>query len=271
MRTSRRPGKKMKHESWSKERAESFLDRDAVKAYRHRAPYPDETFEILRELIKDEPRHVLDVGCGTGAVARNILDFVDCVDALDPSSAMIEEGKMMPGGNSPRIRWILGNAEDAVLDPPYAQIVAAMSIHWLDWNVVMPRFASTLTPNGYLAIIYNSFGTLPWEEDLRTLRRRTRGYEYPRPTTAPAELVKAGLFEICGEKKTAPEIFRQKVDDYIEQFHSRSDMARVKMGETAADEFDDELRSLLSRHVEGDMLQMEVRAQITWGRPCPQD
>lgn len=259
--------KQMKPESWSQERAQSFLDKGTVKAYRLRAPYPEETFRVITELIEDEPRHVLDVGCGTGAVARNISRLVERVDALDPSVEMIEEGRRMPEGSNPKIRWIVGKAEDAELYPPYAQIVAAMSIHWLDWNVVMPRFASMLAPNGYLTIIYNSFGSLPWEEELKALRRRTRKYEYPRPTIAAAELVKAGLFEIHGEKKTAPEIFRQSVDDYIEQFHSRSDMARVKMGEAAADEFDNELRSLLSRHVRGNMLQMEVRAQITWGRP----
>ncbi len=257
----------MKPDAWSKERAESFLDQDAVKAYRFRAPYPEETFQILHELLKDEPRHVLDVGCGTGAVARNILDFVDCVDALDPSAAMIEEGKKMLGGDSPKIRWILGRAEDADLNPPYAQIVAAMSIHWFDWNVVMKRFGNMLTPNGYLVILYNSFGSLPWEGELRELRHQTRGYEYPRPTIAAGELEKQGLFTICGEKKTAPMIFKQKIDGYIEQFHSRSDMARVKMGSAAADKFDSELRELLSHYIKGDTLRMEVHAQIVWGRP----
>lgn len=257
----------MKPESWSKERARSFLDQDTVKAYRLRAPYPDETFRILRELIKDEPRHVLDVGCGTGAVARNILNFVDRVDALDPSAAMIEEGKKMPRGDSPKICWILGNAEDVELNPPYAQIVAAMSIHWLDWNVVMERFGRMLTPEGYFVIIYNSFGSLPWEEELRALRRRTRGYEYPRPTGAAGELEKAGLFTICGERETAPVIFRQKIEDYIEQFHSRSDMARVKMGTKAAAEFDKNLRELLTRYVSNDTMELKVHAQITWGKP----
>lgn len=46
--------------------AAQFGDRGVVEAYRHRPPYPDEVVAILAELVVDEPRAVLDGGCGTG-------------------------------------------------------------------------------------------------------------------------------------------------------------------------------------------------------------
>jgi SAM-dependent methyltransferase len=257
----------MKPESWSKERAESFLDEDTVKAYCHRAPYPQETFDILISLISDEPRTVLDVGCGMGAVARNIANKVTRVDALDPSQTMIDEGRKLPNGNHPSIRWIKGSAEDAPLNPPYAQIVAAMSIHWLDWDTVMPRFASLLTSNGYLVILYNSFNAVPWHEEVQKLRREVRISEFPRPIYTAEELEKSGLFARYGEKETTPIKFRQTVDDYIEQFHSRSDMARVRIGNDVADRFDDDLRKILSGYITGNTVEIELYARIVWGKP----
>jgi hypothetical protein len=41
-----------------------FQDQSVVDRYHLRPTYPPETFTILGELIVDEPRAVLDVGCG---------------------------------------------------------------------------------------------------------------------------------------------------------------------------------------------------------------
>ena len=58
------------------EYAAQFKDRGIVDAYPHRPSYPPETFEILSHLIPDEPRTVLDVGCGIGDIARRLVEFV---------------------------------------------------------------------------------------------------------------------------------------------------------------------------------------------------
>ena len=72
--------------------AEQFRDESVVAAYRQRPDYPPATFDILAGLICDEPRTVLDVGCGTGFIARRLADYVNHIHAIDPSSAMIEKG-----------------------------------------------------------------------------------------------------------------------------------------------------------------------------------
>ena len=48
------------------ESAAAFQDADVAAAYQHRPPYPPAVFDILATLVVDQPRHVLDVGCGTG-------------------------------------------------------------------------------------------------------------------------------------------------------------------------------------------------------------
>lgn len=50
--------------------ASQSKEKPVVEAYRHRPPYPDEVFTILTSPITGEPRHVLDVGCSTGYLAR---------------------------------------------------------------------------------------------------------------------------------------------------------------------------------------------------------
>src|SRR5262245_8074137 len=102
--------------------ASAFQEHGVVAAYQHRPSYPDSVFALLADLIVDSPRRVLDVGCGTGFIARPLVELVDHVDALDVSQAMIDEGRRLPKGDHPRLTWIARRAEDAALNPPYALI-----------------------------------------------------------------------------------------------------------------------------------------------------
>ena len=52
------------------ENAARFQDPNLVSLYHLRLPYPAQTFDILTALIRDQPRNVLDVGAGTGEIAR---------------------------------------------------------------------------------------------------------------------------------------------------------------------------------------------------------
>lgn len=52
------------------EYASVFRDSSVVRAYHHRPPYQLEAIEYLAGLVGDTPRAVLDVGCGTGDIAR---------------------------------------------------------------------------------------------------------------------------------------------------------------------------------------------------------
>jgi SAM-dependent methyltransferase len=86
--------------------AAQFQDAAVVAAYPTRPPYPPEVFEILAGLITIEPRVVLDVGCGTGDVARRLAPLVARVDAMDVSWRMIARGRTLLAGDAPNLRWI---------------------------------------------------------------------------------------------------------------------------------------------------------------------
>jgi trans-aconitate methyltransferase len=157
---------------YGKRYASAFQESGVVAAYQHRPPYPHEAIDLLAGLVVDTPARVLDVGCGTGFIARPLSARVSEVDALDVSAEMIAAGRRLHDGKDGHIHWILGAAETAPLRPPYALIVAGDSIHWLEWSVVMPRFAHMLTDHGSLAIATVGVEPPAWQQDLLPLVAR---------------------------------------------------------------------------------------------------
>jgi SAM-dependent methyltransferase len=246
---------------------DAFQDAAVADAYRFRAPYPDETFHILARLITAEPRNVLDAGSGRGDLARGLLPYADRVDALDPSDQMIAVGTTLPGGADPQLRWIRGYAESAPLDPPYALITAGQSLHWMDWDVVLPRFAAALAPGASLAVVSTNEALLPWSDDLLVIIKRYSANPTYVPFDMLAELAVRGVFTQRGEARTATVPFEQSVDDYIESFHARSSLARARIGPERAAAFDDEVRTLVASSVADGAVRQDVTGWVAWGEP----
>ncbi|HWE63965.1 MAG TPA: class I SAM-dependent methyltransferase, partial [Chloroflexota bacterium] len=76
--------------------AAAFQERSVADAYRYRPPYPPAVFDVLLGLVNTQPRLILDVGCGTGNLARSLATTVERVDAVDCSLEMIEHGRRLP-------------------------------------------------------------------------------------------------------------------------------------------------------------------------------
>ena len=75
-----------KPELYSSHYAEWFKDSDVIAAYPSRPPYARVAIEFLSELVTDRPRRVLDIGCGTGDIARDLGPLVHRVNAVDFSA-----------------------------------------------------------------------------------------------------------------------------------------------------------------------------------------
>ena len=244
-----------------------FQDRSVVEAYSYRPPYPAEVFAILAGLITGEPRHVLDVGCGIGYIARHLVERVERLDAVDLSHHMLEEGKRLPNGDNPRLRWLYGAAESVELDPPYALITAGESLHWMDWNIVLPRFAEMLLPGGYLAIVSHDAPANPWFETLREIIPRYSTNKDFKEYDMLKALEQHDLFTKVGEKTTAPIPFVQSIEDYIESFHARNGFSRERMGPELAAAFDEEARKILLRSYPDGIISFQDVAEVVWGIP----
>lgn len=244
-----------------------FQDESIAKAYPNRPPYPNEVFDILVGLINDEPRSVLDVGAGTGDISRFLASRVARIDAVDFSEVMLQKGKNLPGGNQTNLHWILGRVEDSTLHPPYALITAGESLHWLDWEIVLPRFASLLTSNGFLAIVGRSEKSTSWHRELLKLIQEYSTNKDFQPYNLVEELEKRKLFRLVGSQETASVEFTQTIDEYIESIHSRNGFSRNRMAIQAAAEFDLKSRELLSSYYPNGLVHLQIYGRVEWGEP----
>jgi SAM-dependent methyltransferase len=253
--------------AYPRELGRAFEDADVARNYRHRQPYPAEIFEILKPLVV-EPRAVLDAGCGTGALTIGLSRFAERVDAVDPSAAMLREARSQPGGHNERIRWIQGTAENAPLDPPYGLVTAGGSIHWMDPELVMPRFRKALAPGGGLAIVNSesSYGNPEWRGEFISLIRAFSPIAHHLEfVDLMRSLEASGHFARDGERTAAPVRYEQSVDDYMAMLASTSSLSRTTLG-ARADDFERDARAIFARHGLTSV-RAELAAEVVWGRP----
>jgi SAM-dependent methyltransferase len=247
---------------------EAFADREVAALYRHRPPYPRAIFRVLERLLV-EPRTILDAGAGTGALARGLVGVATHVDALDPSAAMIAEGRRLPQGDDPHLRWILGRAEDGPVDPPYGLITCGASLHWMDHDIVLPRFRDMLAPGARIAIadMENVYASSPVrEEALAVIIRYSPLKDHMSTRELLDGLMKRGAFIVEGREAAPPTSLERSIDEYIGFLQSTSTLNRAVLGVHAA-EFERDMRAVFARHGI-DRLRYDVVAEVTWGRPA---
>jgi SAM-dependent methyltransferase len=261
-----------RYKQFGEEYATIFRDASVVAAYKHRPPYPPATFEFLLQLIPEEvtERLVLDAGCGTGFIARPLARYVDHVDAVDVSKRMVETAKTLPGGDRPNITWIAAPIETAPLGGPYALVVTAASLHWMDWDRTLPRFASHLVSKGVLATVEESEPGNPWDHEVGPILARysmNLDFEPFNETKVLAEIERRGLFRLHGSHETEAVPVRQSIDSWVESFHARNGFSRERMETEAAAAFDAEMRQVIRRYCPDGVVELPVGARILWGRP----
>ena len=249
--------------------ASRFKNRSLAEVYELRPPYPDETYTILLNLLEEPRGKVLDVGCGPGKIARKLVNHVEGVDAVDFSQEMIRVGKSLINGNHRNLRWISGSVETVQLYPPYQMVTAGASIHWMEWNVVFPRFKEMLTTDGCLVIIDGDRPVrAPWHDAELSLIRKYSTNRHHESIDLIQELVNRGHLHLIGDKHTTPVSFAQPLPDYVQSFHSRASMSKEHMGAENAKTFDAELSRILSDFVDDKgFLTFQLEARVTWGKP----
>lgn len=95
---------------------------------------------------------VLDVGCGTGELARRLSARGHRVDAVDRSAEMIDHARSTESG----VRWLHGDVldPDLPLDPAgYDAVLALSSLHHLPLRPALTRLGGLVRPGGRLAVV----------------------------------------------------------------------------------------------------------------------
>jgi ubiquinone/menaquinone biosynthesis C-methylase UbiE len=246
--------------------ASAFQEPSVADAYAFRPPYPPVVFDVLTSLLPSAPQRLLDVGCGTGALTRQLTVLNIPIDAIDISPVMIARGKHLPNGTNRLIHWVVGAVETTPFTRPYDLITAGESLHWMEWEAVLPRFAVLLAPEGRLVILDLDHQIMPWSAQLGQLIQRYSTNQDYQAVDLITELEQRQLFRAEGRMKTQPWIFRQSVDAYIESFHGRASFARERLDAEDVRAFDQHLRELVTAHTQA-LVELPLIASIVWGRP----
>jgi SAM-dependent methyltransferase len=128
--------------------AESF-GTDAARYDRSRPRYPGALIEAV--LAGAPGRDILDVGCGTGIVARQFQAAGGRVLGVEPDARMAELARRL--GTEVEVARI----ED--WDPAgrrFDAVVAGQAWHWIDAEAGAARAAQALRPSGRLAVFWNA-------------------------------------------------------------------------------------------------------------------
>lgn len=251
----------------TRDNAARFQDESVVEVYDRRLPYPDEVFDVLMDLVTDAPRAALDLGTGTGDLARPLARRLDRVDAVDLSAAMVARGQTLLGGDRQNLRWLVGRAEDVELQPPYALITAGESLHWMDWEVLLPRLARLRTAHGFLAMVYRRECPVAWQRQLDALIAELSTVKNFEAYDLVEQLEGRHLFREVGRHEAAPAASVQSIDDYVDSFHSRASLSRQAMPAADAQAFDDRLRRMVEPWSDDGRLSLQTEAIVIWGVP----
>ena len=246
--------------------ATAFKEKSVAQLYKHRPPYTDEAFNFLLNLTDPPPQRVLDVGCGPGKIARSLVGRVEAIDAVDFSHHMIEEGRQSPNGDHLSLKWICGPVEEVDLNPPYDLITAGISVHWMDWSIVFPRFREVLSDNGYLVFFDIGGSSHPWQEERKRLIIEYSTNQDYIPFRMMNAIENRGIFLKVGEHTTSSIPFEQTITDFIRCDHSRESLCIERMGEKSVQEFDSKLRDILQPYSFNGKVQFEISTRLIWGK-----
>lgn len=155
----------------------SMLDKSQARTAFERAAHTYDQCAVLQreianrmlerlELIKCEPRQILDVGCGTGYCTRALQRRYKRarIIGLDIALPMLNAARTKVRWFN-RQRFVCADAERLPLaDSAVDMIVSNLTLHWCDPDVVLAEFARVLRPQGVL--MFTCFGP----DTLRELR-----------------------------------------------------------------------------------------------------
>jgi SAM-dependent methyltransferase len=133
---------------------------------RHRAGFPDSLFERLAQRgVGLAGQRVVDLGTGTGTLARGFARRGCRVVAIDPDARMLAEARSLDEEAGVKIDYRRARAEETGLDPSSADVVAAGQCwHWFDRAAAAREVTRLLRPEGFVVIAH--FDWIPSTENV---------------------------------------------------------------------------------------------------------
>ena len=163
---------------------------------------PDFMARLAAHGVGAPNQRALDVGTGTGLMARALAQAGCTVTGLDPSPELLAKAREASAAEGSSIEYVEGVAEELPFeDSSFDVVTAATCWHWFDPTPAAQEAARVLTPEGKLVIAVMDWHSPPGSVISRTLALihgfsagipagRTTTFQYPKAT---GDLLAAGF------------------------------------------------------------------------------
>jgi len=128
-----------------------------------RAGFPDSLFDRLAALgIGASGETIVDVGTGTGALARGFALRGSRVIGIDPDARLLDQARQLNVAASVTVEYKIGSAEAVPLPDGIADVVSAGQCwHWFDGPKAAREFSRITRPDGRVVVVYFSWLPAP--------------------------------------------------------------------------------------------------------------
>ena len=142
-----------------------YVDPRLVALYDSANPRGADTDFFLQLASDLDARVILDLGCGTGLLTRELVVEGRTVIGIDPAPAMLAYARRQPGAD--RVQWVEGDSRH--LGRGHADLVlmtgnvAQVFLEDSDWNATLSDIHAALQPGGHLAFESRNPDDHAWE------------------------------------------------------------------------------------------------------------
>ncbi len=240
---------------------------------RHRAGFPDSFFDRVADCGVGLPgQRVVDLGTGTGTLARGFALRSCEVIGIDPSESMLEAARELDREAGVEVAYRCVRAEDTGLDDASTDIViAGQCWHWFDRPAAASEAARILDPSGNLVIAH--FDWIPIEGNVVRATEELIEHHNPDWKLGRGMGVHPVWLRDLGEAGYRNlETFSYDVDaPYTPEGWRGRIRASAGVGASMSPEqvetFDQELAALLAERFPGDLIHAPHRVFAVIGSP----
>ena len=232
---------------------------------RHRAGFPDSLFERLAAYgIGKSGQSIVDLGTGTGTLARGFARRGCNVIGIDISDAMVQAARELDAAAGVSVDYRVARAEETGLpDSAFEVVTAGQAWYWFDHSLATAEVARILKPEGILVIAHFDWLPLAGNMVLATeelIERHNPDWKlggssgvHPRWLRNLGESGYRGLetFSYDVDAPYTPEAWRGRI--------RASAGVGASMTAEQVEKFDKELAEMLASRFPGDILQVPHR------------